>query len=134
MVQLHREGRAHIRLQTNFLHNQDDPALPELKERLRNQFQFFGDDMLQTGSIGEWAAPLGAGEAWRDAQRLVAQAGWRNENSVQNLAALTQVVNAYEAVNSKNTTGSSSALHGRSHQRLLQTDNLNWCGNRRDPD
>ena len=82
----------------NFLQNQADPALPELKERLRNQFQFFGDDMLMTGSIGEWAAPLGAGAVWRDAQRLVAQAGWRNENSVQNLAGLQQVVEAYEAV------------------------------------
>jgi predicted amidohydrolase YtcJ len=29
----------------------------------------------------------------------VAQAGWRNENAVQDLAALTQVVEAYEAVN-----------------------------------
>jgi len=96
---LHREGKTFIRLQMNFLHNQGDPALPELKERLRNQFQFFGDDMLMTGSIGEWAAPLAAGAAWRDAQRLVGQAGWRNENSVQNLASLTQVVDAYEAVN-----------------------------------
>jgi len=96
---LHREGRALVRLQMNFLHNQSDPALPELRERLRNQFQFFGDDMLMTGSIGEWAAPLGAGAAWRDAQRLVAEAGWRNENSVQNLAGLQQVVDAYEAVN-----------------------------------
>jgi predicted amidohydrolase YtcJ len=83
----------------NFLQNQSDPNLPELKERLRNQFQFFGDDMLMTGSIGEWAAPLGSGAAWSTAQRLVAQAGWRNENSVQDLKALTQVVEAYEAVN-----------------------------------
>jgi predicted amidohydrolase YtcJ len=96
---LHREGRTIIRLQMNFLQNQNDPALPELKERLRNQFQFFGDDMLMTGSIGEWAAPLGSGAVWREAQRLVAEAGWRNENSVQNLAGLTQVVEAYEAVN-----------------------------------
>ena len=96
---LHREGKTIIRLQTNFLHNQADPALPELKERLRTQFQFFGDDMLMTGSIGEWAAPLGSGAVWREAQRLVAQAGWRNENSVQDLASLTQVVSAYEAVN-----------------------------------
>ena len=36
---------------------------------------------------------------WREAQRLVAQAGWRNENSVKDLAGLTQVVEAYEAVN-----------------------------------
>jgi hypothetical protein len=96
---LHREGRASIRLQMNFLQNQNDPELPELKERLRNQFQFFGDDMMMTGAIGEWAAPLGSGAVWREAQRLVAQAGWRNENAVQNLAALTQVVEAYEAVN-----------------------------------
>jgi len=98
-LELHREGRTTVRLQMNFLHNQGDPELPELKERLRNQFQFFGDDKLMTGSIGEWAAPLGSGDVWFEAQRLVAEARWRNENSVQNLAALTQVVDAYEAVN-----------------------------------
>jgi predicted amidohydrolase YtcJ len=98
-LELHREGRTIVRLQTNFLQNQNDPALPELKERLRNQFQFFGDDMMRTGSIGEWAAPLASGAVWRDAQRLVGQAGWRNENAVQNLAGLTQVVESWEAVN-----------------------------------
>ncbi len=95
-LELHREGRTSIRLQMNFLHNQSDPALPELHERLRNQFQFFGSDMLKTGAIGEWAAPLSAGDVWLEAQRLVAAARWRNENSVQNLAQLTQVVEAYE--------------------------------------
>jgi len=54
---------------------------------------------LHTGSIGEWAAPLGSGQAWQSAQRLVAQAGWRNENSVQNLAGLRQVVENWEALN-----------------------------------
>ena len=98
-LELHREGKTINRLQMNFLQNQNDPNLPELKERLRNQFQFFGDDMLRTGAIGEWAAPLGSGAVWREAQRLVAEAGWRNENAVQNLAGLRQVVEAYEAVN-----------------------------------
>jgi predicted amidohydrolase YtcJ len=98
-LELHREGKTIIRLQMNFLQNQSDPNLPELKERLRNQFQFFGDDMMRTGAIGEWAAPLSAGAVWREAQHLVAEAGWRNENAVQNLAGLTQVVEAYEAVN-----------------------------------
>jgi predicted amidohydrolase YtcJ len=97
-LELHREGQTTIRLQMNFLHNQGDPALPELRERLRTQFQFFGDDMLMTGAIGEWAAPIGAGDAGVEAQRLVAEAGWRNENSVQSLAALEQVVEAYERV------------------------------------
>jgi hypothetical protein len=98
-LSLHREDKTTVRLQTNFLQNQTDPQLPELKERLRNQFQFFGDDMMMTGSIGEWAAPLGAGAVWDEAQRLVGEAGWRNENAVQNLAGLTQVVDAYEKVN-----------------------------------
>jgi predicted amidohydrolase YtcJ len=98
-LDLHREGRTIVRLQMNFLQNQSDPQLPELKERLRNQFQFFGDDMMRTGAIGEWAAPLASGAVWREAQRLVGQAGWRNENAVQNLAGLKQVVEEYEAVN-----------------------------------
>jgi predicted amidohydrolase YtcJ len=98
-LELHREGKTIVRLQMNFLQNQTDPALPELKERLRNQFQYFGDDMLQTGSIGEWAAPLGAGAVWREAQRLVAEAGWHNENAVQNLAGLRQVVEDWEELN-----------------------------------
>ena len=64
---LHAEGKAFVRLQMNFLHNQRvhrrarsgiDDQLPELRERLKNQFQFFGDDMLRTGAIGEWAAPF----------------------------------------------------------------------------
>jgi len=99
---LHHEGKTIVRLQTNFLQNQNDPQLPELKERLRNQFPFFGDDMLRTGAIGEWAAPLASGAVWREAQHLVGQAGWRNENAVQNLAGLRQVVEGYEEVNREN--------------------------------
>lgn len=98
---LHKEGKTFIRLQMNFLQNQNDPQLPELKERLRNQFQFFGDDMMMTGAIGEWAAPIGSGAVWREAQRLVAEAGWRNENSVNSLAELTRVVEAYEALHAQ---------------------------------
>ncbi|HYR90884.1 MAG TPA: amidohydrolase family protein [Terriglobia bacterium] len=120
---LHSEGRTIVRLQMNFLQNQNDPALPELKERLRNQFQFFGDDMMMTGSIGEWAAPLGSGAVWAEAQRLVAQAGWRNENSVQNLAALTQVVEAYEKVNKEfDITRLRWVVH---HVPVVNTDLLN---------
>jgi predicted amidohydrolase YtcJ len=120
---LRREEKTIVRLQMNFLQNQSDPELPELKERLRNQFQFFGDDMLMTGSIGEWAAPLASGEAWRRSQRLVAEAGWRNENSVQNLAGLTQVVDAYEAVNKEfNITNQRWVVH---HVPVVTTDLLN---------
>jgi predicted amidohydrolase YtcJ len=100
-LKLHREGRTFVRLQMNFLQNQNDPALPELKERLRNQFPFFGDPMMMTGAIGEWAAPIGSGAVWQEAQRVVAQAQWRNENAVGSLAQLQQVVEAYEAVDAE---------------------------------
>ncbi len=125
---LHAEGRAFTRLQINFLHNQgytpqlDRPGqpvpdleaqLPELRERLKNQFQFFGDDVVRTGAIGEWAAPFVLQNAnppnpngyavWLEAQRLCARAGWRNENSQggnqgnpPNTAAIEQVVATYE--------------------------------------
>jgi len=121
---LHREGRAFVRLQINFLHNQGfisalgglENQLPELKERLKNQFQFFGDAMLRTGAIGEWAAPFVAStssnqdgfQVWLEAQRLCAQARWRNENSQAgsqgmppNTANIEQVVSTYEAMDAE---------------------------------
>src|SRR5262249_41521439 len=55
--------------------------------------------------------------------RLVAEAGWRNENSVQNLAGVTQVVEAYEAVNKEfNITGLRWMVH---HVPLVNTYLLN---------
>jgi predicted amidohydrolase YtcJ len=112
LLHLHRNGEMTIRMEVNFLHNQSDPNLPELKERLKNQFQFFGDDMLRTGAIGEWAAPLSAGPVWFEAQRLVAEAGWRNENAVGNLNELVQVVEGWEAVNAEfDITGHRYIVH-----------------------
>jgi len=99
---LHREGRTFIRLQANFLHNQDDIELPELTQRLNNQFQLFGDDLMMTGGIGEWGAPGdGSGPVWAKAQRLIAQAGWRNTNRALNLAQLEAEIAGYEAVNAE---------------------------------
>jgi hypothetical protein len=112
LLHLHRNGETTIRMEFNFLHNQSDPALPELRERLKNQFQFFGDDMMRTGAIGEWAAPLSAGPVWFEAQRLVAEAGWRNENAVGNLNELIQVVEGWEAVNAEfDITGHRYIVH-----------------------
>jgi predicted amidohydrolase YtcJ len=117
---LHAEGKALTRLQMNFLHNQGfipelgadiSKQLPELRERLKNQFQFFGDDMVRTGAIGEWAAPFAAptnvnGYAvWLEAQRLCAKARWRNENSQAgsptNQDAIEQVVATYEMMDAE---------------------------------
>ena len=113
---VHREGNSLVRLQINFLHNQGfiaelgpdlEDQLPELRERLKNQFKFFGDGMLRTGGIGEWAAPFATPSnmngyaVWYEAQRLCAQAGWRNENSPNNPANIEQVVSTYEAMDAE---------------------------------
>jgi predicted amidohydrolase YtcJ len=112
LLHLHAGGETTIRMEFNFLHNQSDPQLPELRERLRNQFTFFGDDMQRTGGIGEWAAPLSPRDVWLEAQRLVAEAGWRNENAVGNLAELAQVVEGWEAVNAEfDITGDRYIVH-----------------------
>src|SRR5215831_4858911 len=113
------EDRTLIRLQINFLHNQGfipelgdlDHQLPELRERLKNQFPFFGNDMVRTGGIGEWAAPFAAPSSpdnyavWYESQRLVAKARWRNENaqpgSPTSAAAIEQVVATYEAMDAE---------------------------------
>jgi len=116
LLALHADGRTLTRLQMNFLHNQGfiaelgglEQQLPELRERLKNQFKFFGDDMIRTGAIGEWAAPFATPDnangyaVWYEAQRLCAQARWRNENaqagSPTSTAAIEQVVSTYEAM------------------------------------
>ncbi len=99
---VHADGDTIVRLQMNFLHNQNDVNLPELKERLRNQFQLFGDDMLRTGAIGEWGAPGdGTGAAWTEAQRVIAQARWRNTNRTFTLAGLENITAGYEAVDAE---------------------------------
>ena len=99
---VHKDGNTIVRLQMNFLHNQNDIALPELKQRLLNQFQLFGDDMLMTGGIGEWGAPGdGIGPVWLEAQRVIAQAGWRNTNRTIALNTLEAIVTGLETVASE---------------------------------
>lgn len=112
---LHAENKAFVRLQMNFLHNQGYIAalgdlanqLPELRERLQFSQQFFGDDMVRTGGIGEWGAPFVAPSnadgyaVWYEAQRLIAKARWRNENAQANNPNIETVIQAYEATDAE---------------------------------
>ena len=97
--ELHNEGRMTMRVQMDFtcFAERDDNAM--LKEYLKNQLPYFGDDMLRTAGIGEWPAPAAAVEQTRAAQRLVAEARWRCDNDAGNAAALQRVVEQLEAVN-----------------------------------
>jgi hypothetical protein len=99
---VHREGKSLVRLQTNFLHNENAIELTELRERLKNTFPLFGDDMLMTGAIGEWGAPGdGNGAVWLEAQRVIAEAGWRNTNRNLSLTSLQNELNGYELIASE---------------------------------
>jgi len=160
---LHRDGVLRrpdtpvIRLQMNFLHNQGfrpelpaslDSQLPELRERLKNQFPFHGDDLVRTGGIGEWAAPFALPSnangyaVWYESQRLVAKARWRNENaqagsipaaagSQPDTTNIEQVVSTYEAMDKE--FGITDLRWGLQHaevateQQLLRLKALN-CG------
>ncbi len=141
---LHREGETFVRLQMNFLHNQGnlpalgglDEQLPELRERLKNQFPFFGDGMLRTGAIGEWAAPFAfqgtAGyDVWYEAQRLCAEARWRNENARADEPAIEQVVITYEQMDAdygiKELRWGLQHVDNATSEQLARLKNLN-CG------
>jgi predicted amidohydrolase YtcJ len=80
---LYDEGKLTNRIWLNFLHLETDPQTPELQARLNNTFNDFGDRMLRVLGIGEFTAGpfnLPGSPAWQNGTRLVAKAGWRNEN------------------------------------------------------
>jgi predicted amidohydrolase YtcJ len=100
-VELHREGKLDARVQINFLHMESDLALPELKQRLLNQFQFFGSDVLSTGGIGEFIAAYPPGANFIEASRVIAQARWRAEVHSLGATDFVSEISAWEAANAE---------------------------------
>jgi predicted amidohydrolase YtcJ len=96
------EGAGIVRLRINFLHMETDPALPELTQRLRNAYPFFGDDLVRTGGIGEFLAS-GLGPTWLDAARRVAAAGWRAEVHSLTQTDFQTEIQGFEAVNAEHS-------------------------------
>jgi predicted amidohydrolase YtcJ len=92
---LHEEGKLPARLRINFLHQDMTPDLPTLRERVRNSFPFFGDDMVRTGGIGEFIA--GNPKAFPDAARLLARERWRAEVHSLSRMDFQQEIQDYEA-------------------------------------
>jgi len=79
-LEVYGQGKAIVRLRINFLHMESDQATPELVQRLKNAFQFLGNDMVKTGAIGEFiAAGTSAASPFVAAAKRVAAAGWRAE-------------------------------------------------------
>jgi predicted amidohydrolase YtcJ len=79
-LETYSQGKGTVRLRINFLHMESDQATPELAQRLKNAFPFFGDDMVRTGGIGEFIAQgTNATSPFVNAAKLVAKHGWRAE-------------------------------------------------------
>jgi predicted amidohydrolase YtcJ len=104
LLALHAEGALINRIRLNFLHMETDTATPELAARLLNVFPEFGDDMLKVVGIGEFtagASPI-IGEAtqvWQNGTRLVAEAGWRNENHSLTPADFQVIIDGWQRIN-----------------------------------
>ncbi|HEX6998749.1 MAG TPA: amidohydrolase family protein [Gammaproteobacteria bacterium] len=104
LLELHREGALINRIRLNFLHMEADPETPGLKARLANVFPDFGADMLKIVGIGEFTAGASpiiaeATPAWENGTRLVAEAGWRNENHSLTPTDYVTIIDGWERVN-----------------------------------
>jgi len=101
-LSLAEEGRLDARLRINFLHMESDQATPELVERLKNAFQFFGNDFIRTGGIGEFIAQgTGPTSPFLAAARRVAEAGWRAEVHSLSTTDFQLEIQAFETVNNE---------------------------------
>jgi predicted amidohydrolase YtcJ len=104
LLELYAERALTQRIRLNFLHMETDVATPELAARLNNVFPNYGDDLLKVVGIGEFTAGASpiigeATEVWRNGTRLVAEAGWRNENHSLTPADFRVIIDEWERLN-----------------------------------
>jgi hypothetical protein len=103
-VALHREGRLKTRLRVFFLTMDTRPDVPILSERLRNDFNGFGDDMMRISGIGEFASswPLFGQKPpdnYQAALSRIAKEGWAFQQHSLSPAENELTVSTFEAVN-----------------------------------
>ena len=101
---LHREGQMKTRLRIFFLTMDTRPDVPMLSERLRNDFNGFGDDMMRISGIGEFASswPLFGQKPpdnYQAALSRIAKEGWAFQQHSLSPAENELTVSTFEAVN-----------------------------------
>jgi predicted amidohydrolase YtcJ len=129
---LYDEGKLTNRIWLNFLHLETDPQTPELQARLNNTFNDFGDRMLRILGIGEFTAGpfnLPGSPAWQNGTRLVAKAGWRNENHSLSATDFKLIIDNWkiihdELVASGNADGISKLRWVVAHVPFIDADYL----------
>ena len=101
---LHREGKLSARLRIFFLSMDTKPDVPMLKQRLLNNMNGFGDDMMRVSGVGEFATswPLFGQPAptnYVTALQLVAKQGWPFQQHSLSPAEDKLTIDTFEAVN-----------------------------------
>ncbi|HSU88552.1 MAG TPA: amidohydrolase family protein [Terriglobia bacterium] len=103
---LHREGKVNTRLRIFFLTQDTRPDVPILKQRLLNTFPNFGDDMIRTAGIGEFATQWGlrgggSPPNYQAALQLIAKYGWAFQQHTLSLAEDQFATSTFEKVNTE---------------------------------
>jgi predicted amidohydrolase YtcJ len=104
-LKLHREGKLTTRLRIYFLSMDQGTDFPLARERVLNQFDRFGDDMMRVSGIGEFATswPLfGKVETpanFTPALQFIAAHGWAFQQHSLSLDEDHIIASAFEAVN-----------------------------------
>jgi predicted amidohydrolase YtcJ len=101
---LHREKRLSVRLRLFFLTMDTSPEIPMLKQRLLNNFNGFGDDMMRLSGVGEFATswPLfnqPAPANYEQALQFIAKQGWAYQQHSLSPAEDTLIIDTFEKVN-----------------------------------
>jgi len=105
LLALHEEGKLTARVRLFYLSMDNDPDVPMTTRRVLNAFANFGDDMVRSSGIGEFATnwplfgpPFGPAN-FVDALKIVAQRGWAFQQHTLSLFEDQFTVGTFETVN-----------------------------------
>ena len=138
---LHREGRMTTRLRVFFLTMDTRPEVPILSERLRNDFNGFGDDMMRISGIGEFASswPLFGQKPpdnYQAALSRIAKEGWAFQQHSLSPAENELTVSTFEA-GQQGHADCQPALVARARRDRRRGDDQpaqgDWCRDRGAP-
>jgi predicted amidohydrolase YtcJ len=104
LLSLHDEGKVSVRVRIFFLSMDHNPDVPLTTQRVLNAFSNFGDDLIRSSGIGEFATswPLFGNPFptnYGAALNIVAQRGWAFQQHSLSLAEDQFIASAFETVN-----------------------------------
>jgi predicted amidohydrolase YtcJ len=104
LLSLYDEGKVSVRVRIYFLSMDKNPDVPLTTQRVLNAFSNFGDDMVRTSGIGEFATswPLFGNPFptnFVNALTIVAQRGWAFQQHSLSLLEDQFIAGAFETVN-----------------------------------